>query len=110
MRIQGQGFKEPNIKVLFTVGNVPVDSVSLRVTREVAAEYISETEIECISPNFEDFGPREAVMQVTCANGDLTTTWIPFHFFLNTRANKSLAYGPGLLKESVAGSDVEFVI
>jgi dynein heavy chain len=49
-------------------------------------------------------------MQISCANGDLTTTWIPFHFFLNTRAVKSLAYGPGLLRDSVAGSDVEFVI
>lgn len=110
LRIQGQGFKEPNIKVMFTVGNVPFDTVSARVTREVTAEYISDSEIECLSPNFEDFGAKEAVMQVSCANGDLTTTWIPFNFFLNTRAVKSLAYGPGLLKESVVGAEVEFII
>ena len=47
---------------MFTVGNIPVDSVSARVTREVAADYISDTEIECSTPNFEDFGPKEAVM------------------------------------------------
>jgi dynein heavy chain len=29
---------------------------------------------------------------------------------LNTRAIKSLAYGPGLLENSVVGSEVEFVI
>ena len=108
--IQGQGFKEPNIKVMFTVGNVPVDSVSARVTREVTAEYVSDSEITCLAPNFEDFGAKECVMQISCANGDLTTTWIPFNFFLNTRAIKSLAYGPGLLKESVSGAEVEFVI
>ena len=37
LRIQGQGFKEPNIRVLFTVGNLPVDSISSRVTSDVAA-------------------------------------------------------------------------
>ena len=62
LKIKGQGFKEPNIKVTFTVGNLAVDNISSRITREVTAEYISETEIECISPNFEDFGPKEAVM------------------------------------------------
>ena len=76
----------------------------------MAATFISETEIECLTPNFEDFGPKEAVMQISCANGDLTTTWIPFNFFLNTRAVKSLSYGPGLLKDSVSGAEVEFVI
>jgi dynein heavy chain len=95
---------------MFTVGNVPVDTVSARVTREMTADYISETEIECNTPNFEDFGPKEAVMQVSCAGGDLTTTWIPFNFFLNTRAIKSLAYGPGILENSVAGAEVEFII
>jgi hypothetical protein len=110
LKIQGQGFKDHNIKVMFTVGNQPVDTVSARVTRDVSATFISETEIECLTPNFEDFGPKEAVMQISCANGDLTTTFIPFNFFLNTRAVKSLAYGPGLSKEAVVGSEVEFVI
>jgi len=47
---------------MFTVGNTPVDSVSAKVTREVTAEYISESEIECLTPNFEDFGPKDCVM------------------------------------------------
>jgi dynein heavy chain len=29
---------------------------------------------------------------------------------LNTRAKNSLAYGPGLLENSVVGSEVEFII
>lgn len=63
LRIQGQGFKERDIKVIFTVGNVPVDSVSARISREVSAtEFISENEIECLTPNFEDFGAKEAVL------------------------------------------------
>ena len=49
-------------------------------------------------------------MQITIAGGDLTTTWIPFHYFLNTRALKSLAYGPGLLNEVLVGCQIEFII
>lgn len=44
------------------------------------------------------------------AGDDLTTTWIPFQYYLNTRAHKSLAYGPGLLQDVKAGEPVEFNI
>jgi len=44
------------------------------------------------------------------AGDDLTTTWIPFQYYLNTRAHKSLAYGPGLLQDVKPGEPVEFMI
>jgi dynein heavy chain len=108
--IRGQGFKEPNIKVIFTNGNRPVDTFSAKTSKEVSAEFISATEITCLTPSFDDFGPVECVMQVSIAGGDYTTTWIPFHYFLNTRALKSLAYGPGVLGNVLVGQPVEFVI
>jgi len=40
----------------------------------------------------------------------LTTTWSTFSYFMNTRAYKSLAYGPGLLPEGAVGHETEFVI
>jgi dynein heavy chain len=107
--ISGQGFKEPNIKVIFTNGNRPVDSMT-KISKEVSAEFVSATQISCLTPNFEEFGPNECVMQVSIAGGDYTTTWIPFHYFLNTRALKSLAYGPGVLGNVMVGQPVEFVI
>jgi len=98
LTISGQGFKDANIKVLFTVGQKPVDAPS-KQTLEVPGTFVSETELTCVTPNFEAFGPKECVVQLSIANGDLTTTWIPFNYFLNTRALKSLAFGPGLLRE-----------
>jgi len=109
LTITGQGFKDANIKVLFTCGSKPVDSSS-KMTLEVPGTFVSETELQCITPNFEQFGPKEAVLQLSIANGDLTTTWITFNYFLNTRAIKSLAFGPGLLPEVAPGAIVEFVI
>lgn len=40
----------------------------------------------------------------------MTTTWCPFTYFMNTRAYKSLAYGPGLLHEGSVGHPTEFII
>jgi dynein heavy chain len=110
LNIQGQGFKDANIRVQFTVGNRPVDAVSPKVTIEVAGVFVSETELTCVTPDFSQFGPKEAVMQLSIAGGDLTTTWVPFNYFLNTRAFKSLAYGPGLLQDVLTGTQVEFII
>lgn len=49
-------------------------------------------------------------MQLCIGSGDLTTTWIPFQYFLNTRAAKSLSYGPGILQNCCAGVPVEFFV
>jgi hypothetical protein len=80
------------------------------VTIEVAGTFVSETELQCVTPDFSQFGPKEAVMQLSIAGGDLTTTWVPFNYFLNTRAFKSLAYGPGILPDVLVGVPVEFII
>jgi len=40
----------------------------------------------------------------------LTTTFVGYSYFLNTRSAKSLAFGPGILKEQAVGEPVEFVI
>ena len=49
-------------------------------------------------------------MQLSIGNGDLTTTWVPFQYFLNTRAKTSLAYGAGLLKGLCVGEPTAFQI
>ena len=94
---------------MFTVGNRPVDTIT-RQTIEVSGVYVSPTELTCVTPNFEAYGPKECVIQLQISGGDLTTTWIPFNYFLNTRALKSLAYGPGLLNDVAINAPVEFII
>ena len=94
---------------MFTVGNRPVDTIT-RQTIEVSGVYVSPTELTCVTPNFEAYGPKECVIQLQISGGDLTTTWIPFNYFLNTRALNSLAYGPGLLNDVAINAPVEFII
>jgi len=49
-------------------------------------------------------------MQLSIANGDLTNTFVPFQYFFNTRADRSLAYGPGLLEGCGTKCPAEFKI
>ena len=107
--IKGVGFKDANIKVIFTCGKTPVDAPS-KMSIEVTGTFISETEVSCFTPNYEAFGPKDAIVQLSIQGGDLTTTWAPFTYFMNTRAYKSLAYGPGLLHEGSVGHPTEFLI
>jgi len=108
LNIKGQGFKD-HITVLFTLGTKPVDTPT-KQTISVQGQYVSDNECTVVTPNFENFGPKECVIQLSVANGDMTNTWVNFQYFLNTRAHKSLAYGPGLLPNVAVGVPVEFKI
>jgi len=59
--IKGCGFKDANIKIYFTCGKNPVD-VPSKQSIEVSGTFISETEISCITPNYEQFGPKDAIV------------------------------------------------
>lgn len=113
LKVYGRGFKDVNIRVLFTMGNKPVDAPS-KLTVEVPGVFVSETELSCVTPSFEAVGggniAKDCVMQLSIGNGDLTTTWIDFKYFLNTRAKTSLAYGAGLLKGLCIGEPTQFQI
>jgi len=52
----------------------------------------------CETPNFEKEGPRKAEVTLTIGKGDFTITHTSFIYFLNTTAEHTIAYGPGLLK------------
>ena len=107
--LKGVGFKDATIKVIFTCGKQAVDSPT-KMSLEVMGTYISDTEVSCVTPSYEQFGPKDACVQLSIQGGDLTTTSVNFTYFMNTRAFKSLAYGPGLLFDSAVGHPAEFVI
>lgn len=88
--IIGEGFRDtPNIQVQFQCA---------KGQPEAAGNYISNTEIWCETPSFESYGPRNSEVILKIGNGDYTITSTNFVYFLNTDANNTIAYGPGLLK------------
>jgi len=72
----------------------------------VPGYYQSDTEITCETPSFENIGPKEGVeVFVSIKGADFTITSTFFTYFLNTKAENTIAYGPGLLGENVAGQE-----
>ena len=100
--IRGIGFKETGgINIRFTCGKNWI---------EIPGEYKSETEITAVTKSFEEFGPKEAEVRLQMEGKDFTTTAVIFTYFMNTRAHKSLCYGPGLIDGSAIGSQACFMI
>ena len=108
--VRGCGFKDQNIRVFFSAGDQPISAISAKTTKEVPGTYVSETEMTCLTPNFDAFGATACCVQLTIAGGDLTTTFSPFSFFMNTRAFMSLCYGPAIQDSCAIGAPAEFVI
>ena len=91
------------------MGKTPVD-VPSKNSLSVTGQCISETELTCVTPSFEPFGPKEAVVQIAMEGKDLTTTYTSFSYFQNTSAQNSLCFGPGLLEDGALGVPTSFII
>lgn len=100
--IKGVGF--------FDTSQINVKFICAKNSKIANATFISETEISCETPTFEDIGPKEAEIRVSFRGGAYTITTSKFTYFMNTRASKSLAYGPGLLKDGCANAPAIFFI
>lgn len=100
--IYGVGFQDTS--------QITVKFICQKQTFTANATFVSETEITCETPNIEQIGPKEAEIRVSFRGGAFTITSTNFQYFLNTRAHKSLAYGPGLLAGGAAGKPTVFFI
>lgn len=108
--LKGVGFTGANIVVYFTPGNQLSMNVS-KLALNVPGVFVSENEIKAVTPDFSVFGDkREAVVQMTIGGDDLTTTFVDYHFFLDTMPDKTLCYGPGVLQRMSTKEPVEFII
>ena len=109
--IRGQGFRDNStINVFFTCGTGPI-SEPTKLSMSKVAVYVDATTLTCETPDFTQFSPRfECVVQLQFSSEDLTTTWKPYTFFMNTRAVKSLCYGAGLLEDQCPNEPTSFLI
>lgn len=71
--------------------------------QESQGTFKSETEIECETPSFENYGPRKVEVRLQFGKMDPTITSTHFTYFLNTKADQTIAFGPGLLHDNAVG-------
>lgn len=101
-KILGEGFKSS--------GNFYVRFQSGKIFRDVPATYESPQNLICQTPNFEELGPKSVEVKIYCDSEDLTITNSQFKYFLNTKADKTIAFGPGLMNENAVGIPTSFYI
>ena len=101
--------------ILSGIGFIDTSSIDIKfncgkISLNVPGEYIDETKIKCKTPSFEHIGPKEAEIRMSLKGGDYTTTFVNYKYFMNTRAYKCLAYGPGLLENNCPDKETVFII
>jgi hypothetical protein len=55
-------------------------------------------------------GPKECTVVLSIGVRDFTTTFVKYKYFLNTIAEQSLCFGPGLQEEGMVGVKSRFMI
>jgi dynein heavy chain len=89
--IKGLEFFKAKIIVKFTDGRN--EEISEK------AEYISPTEIKCLSPDWSKYNPGEVDVRVSIGGEGLTVNKIKWNYYVNTKPQKCVAYGPGLFEK-----------
>ena len=90
--------------------------VSVRFTDQKKAEatvggvWISETELQCKSPDFTKFGALDVTVRVSLGGDAYTINEVKYSFYANTQAKRCIAFGPGLLQNNPAGQPVKFIM
>ncbi|CAK8995315.1 Dynein alpha chain [Durusdinium trenchii] len=102
--IYGVGFMSTN-------GMVIIEFSSGKLSATTQGNVINDEVIECLTPSVAGtIGPKECQVKVQIGPRDLTTTMAHYTYFLNSIAEKSLCFGPGILQEQQANSETRFMI
>eukprot|EP00282_Hemiselmis_andersenii_P033114 CAMPEP_0169473832 /NCGR_PEP_ID=MMETSP1042-20121227/25923_1 /TAXON_ID=464988 /ORGANISM="Hemiselmis andersenii, Strain CCMP1180" /LENGTH=751 /DNA_ID=CAMNT_0009587801 /DNA_START=155 /DNA_END=2407 /DNA_ORIENTATION=- len=89
--IKGLEFTKGKIIVKFTDGRNEETSEK--------ADYVSPTEIRCLSPDWSKYNPGEVDVRVSIGGEGLTVNKIKWNYYVNTKPQKCVAYGPGLFEK-----------
>ncbi|CAE8644450.1 unnamed protein product [Polarella glacialis] len=102
--VYGVGFQSTN-------GLVTIEFSAGKLSATTQWNVVSDEVIECLTPAvMGSIGPRECQVRVQIGPRDFTTTMTNYSFFLNSIAEKSLCFGPGVLQEQQAGVETRFFI
>lgn len=100
--IRGLRFREGRVQVKF----------GLSEKNEVIVEgtYVDPETIRVQTPNYEQYGALGVDVRVSINGEGWTVNKIKFGYFANTAARNCIAYGPGLLAETLSSVEVPFIV
>jgi len=79
-------------------------------TADVSGEFLSNTQLACVAPDFSSYPAGEVEVRIALNGDSFTTTSQVYTFFAVTSAAHSLIYGPGLLNGGACNEETMFVI
>jgi len=102
--VRGVGFNS-------THGQAVVRFITPKHYADTQGTVINDEIMECMTPNVvQSIGPKDCEVRLAIGVRDFTTTKAKYLYFLNTIAEKSLCYGPGLQEEGSSDSQTRFTI
>lgn len=93
-----------------SAGNIQVFFISGTKYKAQLAMYISDTEAKFTTPNFHELGPKEVEVRITIEGEELSTNPAKFTIYLDTKADKSIFFGPACMDGCVANHETCFLI
>lgn len=81
-----------------------------KAQEEVAGVFVSPNEITCETPSYEKHGARKSEVKVSIDRQDFTIMSVFYSYFLNSKAEKTLMFGPGVLRENAIKTETMFYI
>jgi len=102
LTIKGLRLRDGKIQVKFST-NEKNEAV-------VDGTFVDNETIKVLTPNYEQYGALTVDVKVSISGEGWTVNKIRFSYFANTAARNCIAYGPGLLAETMYGVENSFLI
>jgi dynein heavy chain len=104
--LSGLSFSEPQSDL-----GVRVRFTTQFASETVKGEWLGDSVIGCQTPSFEKFGAGEALIAVDIDGLGFTVHRVKFAYYVNTKPQKCLAFGPGVATDGVVwGLPTQFII
>ena len=104
--IRGRGFESGGGKK----GKITVRFACEKGFQDETGRFVSDTEIECDTPNWERFGPVDVEVRVSIGRRLFTDATLSYSFFSVGDASQTFAFGVGLTEGCATGYQVSFII
>ena len=93
-----------------SAGNISVYFILNNKCKQTTATWVSDSELEFLTPSFLEVGAKDLEVRIKIDNEELSTNPIKFSIYYDTKADKTIFFGPGLLDGSTPEAPTSFII
>ena len=91
-------------------GKVTVRFACAKGFQDQPGKYVSDTKVECETPNWERYGPIEVEVRVAIGRRIFSNATLSYTYFSIGDASQTFAFGPGITDGCATGVEAQFII